>query len=208
MRDRTAANNVALRTLKVVYPHLLDVACFSHTIDHVGEHFHTPQLSEYVSLWLSLFSHSPKTRLLWKEQTGKSMASFSATRWWSKWEVIHQILLQYGDVELFLTGNDDIGPSTRNKLLSFFADANKQARLQIELETVVDWGEPFVKATHFLEGNGPLALECYERVQVILGTIQAKHAPNVVAVARRLAAGVSSVEQTWTNYAFKCVEPG
>ena len=51
-------------------------------------------------------------------------------------------------------------------------------------------------------------MECYKRVQVILGAIQAKYAPNVMAVARRLAAGAISVEQTWTNYAFQSVEPG
>ena len=37
MRDRAATNNVALRTLKVLYPNLVDIGCFSHTLDHVGE---------------------------------------------------------------------------------------------------------------------------------------------------------------------------
>ncbi len=38
-RDRASSNNVAMRTMAVVYPDLLDVGCLSHTIDHVGEHF-------------------------------------------------------------------------------------------------------------------------------------------------------------------------
>ena len=36
MRDRASINNVAMRTLKIVYPVVLDVGCFSHTLNLVG----------------------------------------------------------------------------------------------------------------------------------------------------------------------------
>ena len=42
MRDRAAANGVAMRTIKVVFPNVLDVGCYSHTLDHIGEHFMVP----------------------------------------------------------------------------------------------------------------------------------------------------------------------
>ena len=61
MRDRVATNNVAMHTLRIVYPLVVDIGCFSHTIDHVRSHFNIPTLSEFISLWISLFSHSPKT---------------------------------------------------------------------------------------------------------------------------------------------------
>ena len=77
MRDRASVNNAAMRIVSVVYPKLLDVGCFSHTLDHVGEKFNTPTLNTFSTLWLSLFSHSPKARALWREQTGRSMATFS-----------------------------------------------------------------------------------------------------------------------------------
>ena len=86
MRDRAAVNGVAMRILAVVYPKVLDIGCFSHTIDRVGEHFKTPILSEFCTAWIMLFSHSPKAKLLWKQQTGRSVTSYSATRWWSRWE--------------------------------------------------------------------------------------------------------------------------
>ena len=70
MRDGASSNNVAMRTLNVVYPHVFDVACFSHTLDRVGSHFNTPVLLEFINSWISLFSHSPKVKLLWKEKTG------------------------------------------------------------------------------------------------------------------------------------------
>ena len=37
MRDRAFVNDVVMRTIKVVYNQLLDVGCFSHTLDHVGK---------------------------------------------------------------------------------------------------------------------------------------------------------------------------
>jgi len=59
MHDRAACNGVALRTLKIVYPQLVDVGCFSHTLDLVGEKFCTPHLSAFTLWWISQFSHSP-----------------------------------------------------------------------------------------------------------------------------------------------------
>ncbi len=70
MHDRAASNGIALRTLKIVYSSLVDVGCFSHTLDLVGSKFVTPCLASFIVWWVSLFSHSPKAMLLWKERTG------------------------------------------------------------------------------------------------------------------------------------------
>ena len=75
MRDRAACNNVAIRTLKIVYVNILDVGCFSHTLDLIGEKFTTPYLSDFITWWINLFSHSPKAELLWKDTTGRSVLS-------------------------------------------------------------------------------------------------------------------------------------
>lgn len=87
MHDRASVNSVAMQILKVLYPKALDIGCFSHTIDHVGEKFVTNNLHDFGILWVSLFSHSPKARMLWRTRTGRSMLSYSQTRWWSRWEV-------------------------------------------------------------------------------------------------------------------------
>ena len=151
MRDRASTNNVAVQTLKVVYPTIVDVGCFSHTIDHVGEKFDCPTLAEFTTIWISLFSHSPKTKMLWRSTTGQSMASYSKSRWWSKWEVIKQVMLSFGGVEPFL--------------LALFDDPSTKSKLQVEMAATVDWGEPFVKACYVLEGDGPLVLKCYEVIR-------------------------------------------
>ena len=183
MRDRASTNNVAMNTLKIVYPSIVDVGCFSHTIDHVGSHFNTPTLSGFITSWISLFSHSPKTRLLWKTRIERSMSSYSATRWWSKWKVIKQVMLYFGDIEPFLLENEDIGPALRPKLLAFFQEPQTKSKLQVEMAATVDWGEPFVKACYHLEGDGPLALGCFETIDQVIASVATENIPNVRATA-------------------------
>ena len=189
MRDRAATNNVALRTIKVLYPNLIDISCFSHTINHVGEKFDTPVLSEFISGWINLFAHSPKNRALWRQQTGRSMQSYSPTRWWSRWEVMEQLLVQFGDVDIFLHHEDIGSPATLSKLIGVFSDQSKNTYLQIELASVVDYGRHFVTATYKLEGDGPLALSCFEVIEEVQAAIHACYTPNVDAVTKKLSAG-------------------
>ena len=61
MHDRTSVNDVAMRTIKVVYNDLLDVGCFSHTLNHVGERMNTPILHDFCNTWIALFSRSPRS---------------------------------------------------------------------------------------------------------------------------------------------------
>ena len=210
MIDRAAVNNVAMQTLKVVYPSLFDIGCFSHTLDRVGEKFNTPALTEFMHSWLSMFSHSPKARLLWKSKAGCSMPSYSATRWWSKWEVIKMVMVYFGDVLPFLQQNDDIAPNTRAKLLSILNDAQSKCQLLLEMAATVDWGEPFVKACYTLEGDGPLALECSEVMEKVSATLHVGHIPNVHAIAQQLSGvALSSPQcQQLVAYAKSCIQPG
>ena len=97
--DGSSVKGSTMRTVKVVYPR-------AHMLNHVGKHFVTPNLSEFTTSWISLFSHNLKTKLLWKTQTGKAMASYSSIRWWSKWEVQKQIFDYFGDIERFLRNNN------------------------------------------------------------------------------------------------------
>ena len=93
MHDCASSNNVALRTLKVIYPNVLGIGCFSHTLNRVGERFQASCANDFTTYCVSLFSHSSKAKYVWKEQTGLKVDSYSSTRWWSKWEVMNQ--LQY-----------------------------------------------------------------------------------------------------------------
>ena len=50
MRDRASVNTVAMGTIEILYPHMLDVGSFFHTTDHMGEHFNSLNLSVFVSI--------------------------------------------------------------------------------------------------------------------------------------------------------------
>ena len=127
MRNRASTNCVAVCTLKIVYPRLLDVGCFSHSLDRVGEYFNIPILSEFTSARITMLSHSPKVRVIWKEQ---SNGSYSATRWWSRWEIMKQLMVQYPEIEMFVRNNPEVAPASHAKLITFFEDKQMNVYLQ------------------------------------------------------------------------------
>ena len=84
MKDGTSVNQAAMNHIKFVFPKMLSVVCFSHTLDNVGKHFKVPDLLSFGSLWIRLFKHSHRAKLIWQELTGRTPKSYSETRWWSK----------------------------------------------------------------------------------------------------------------------------
>ena len=106
MSDRASVNNVAIRTLSIAFPKVLDIGCYSHTIDDVGEHMKIPVLEEFLKGWIRLFSKSPKARLAWNSHTGVLVPSYSDTRWWSKREVMNHLLKSFDSVYSFLHKTD------------------------------------------------------------------------------------------------------
>ena len=147
MMDRCSVNNVALRTIKVMYPDLVDIGCIAHTINLAGEKFKVPTLHDFINHWNSPFSHSAKARLGWKDQCGCSSPTYSPTRWWSKFEVMRDVLVKFGDVQQFVASHEDISPATQAKLMSVLSDAKKRGLLLLELAAVIDAGELMVKVT-------------------------------------------------------------
>ena len=207
MRDGASVNEKAMNTLSIMYPHVMNIVCFSHSLDLVGTKFVTPKLDKFMKHWFGIFQHSSRAKLLWQELTGRSLKSFSATRWWSKWECQQQIMTQWGDVPKFLAATD-VAPKSCQKLKNLLQTAGTE--LLIEFAVIVDVGEPFVKATYSLEGDGPLAPACYETLSSVKASVQVKHWPNTKAIARRLAEEFQNpgLEQKLMDYALSCVQPG
>ena len=85
------------------------IGCFSHNLDHVGEHTKIPVLEEFLKGWIGLFSRSPKARLAWNSHTGVSVPSYSDTRWWFKATYFHEgdgplIFRVYEEIALLSAG--------------------------------------------------------------------------------------------------------
>ena len=201
MCDQAAANGVVMRTLRIVYPRMIDVGCYSHTIDLVGEKFHTPNQDGFIHLWVSLFSHSPQAKLIWKNRTGKAVISYSPTRWWSRWKLMSQVMAYFGDVALFWETNSEISPATNQKLLEMLQNPITKSLIQVDLAAVVDAAEAFVKATYTLEGDGPLVLKCFEVLSTLTARIQVGYYSNKQATVQTLAGGSPMLLQQWFDYA-------
>ena len=189
MRDGASVNQAALDRIAFIFPKMLNVVCFSHTLNNVGNHLVIPSLVEYGSLWIRMFRHSCKAKLLWKDLTGRTPRSYSETRWWPKWEVYHQLMVQFGDVARFVEEAKDAKVCLQllPQLQAILSGPQRPTNLKLELAAIIDVGEHFVKATYFLEGDGPLVFTCYERLSAVSQFCQAPCFPNVRAIATAIA---------------------
>ena len=115
-----------------------------------------------------MFRHSCKAKLLWKDLTGQTARSYSETTRWCKCEVYHLLIVQFGDVERLVEEAKDT--KVCPKLLPHpqaLSDPQRLMNLKLELVATIDVGENFVKATYFLEGDGPLVFACYEKLSAV-----------------------------------------
>ena len=70
---------------------------------------------------------------------------------------------------------------------------------------VVDIGSYFVKATYNLEGDGILAVKCYEEILKIRAAISA---PNLQAVSQESSSGNPALQQQLIAHGISCIQPG
>lgn len=102
---------------------------------------------------------------MWRTKTDLPAPTYSPTRWWSKWEVIKHLHDTFGNIPSFVE-HEDLLPS-RLKLQEILNDPPKNRKLQVQLAITVDVGEPFVKSTYRLEGDGPIAVSAYKEIAAL-----------------------------------------
>ena len=66
---------------------------------------------------------------------------------------------------------------------------------------------PFVQVTYKLEGDGPIAIECYEIISSLSVSVRMETYPNVQAVVKSIANGKTDVQQRWMRYAKAHIKP-
>ena len=79
--------------------------------------------------------------------------------------------------------------------------------LKLELAATIDVGEHFVKATYFLEGDGPLVFACYEKLSAVSQLCQAPCFLNVRAIATTISEDPCQNVTALERSAKACVEP-
>ena len=78
---------------------------------------------------------------------------------------------------------------------SYCCHSKEEYRSHIELASVVDWGEVFVKVTYNLEGDGPLGFTYYEEVQKVVSVVRVGHTPNAEGVIRPISTQTSTQQR-------------
>ena len=126
-------------------------------------------------------------KLRWKALIGGPVPSYSKVRWWSRWEIMKQIALNFGAVPSFLAGldADDIGDATTKKMVDVVS--NQSAQLELELAAVMSC-ERLCLATYRLEGDRLELLLVYREIQALLsfGEHLGKNSSDLPSVAALL----------------------
>ena len=79
--------------------------------------------------------------------------------------------------------------------------------MKIEIAIVVDAGEPFVKGTYNLEGDGCLALSCFSVLQLLALSTANRHYPNTRAITKECEPAEEQ-QEALLKFACDCVKPG
>lgn len=78
----------------------------------------------------------------------------------------------------------------------------------VELAVTIDAGMPFVKATYNFEGEGALALTCYEIISALNVAARQANYSNLAAVSSHICLGDVQMVNKLLQRAKSCVKPG
>ena len=134
MRDGASVNQAALNIVSFIFPNMVNVVCFSHTLDNVGNHFAT--LKEFDSLWIRMFRNSCKRSCygkIWRVEHRHLTAKLDDGR--SRWEVYRQLMVQFGDLERYMEEATDakICPQVLPQLQDILSDPEQHMLLSRKL---------------------------------------------------------------------------
>ena len=207
VRDGASVNSAAVKILKdALYPQLADIICIPHSLDLIGRKFDTDLLDSFLQAWVALFSHSPASRLVWQNLSGESIRSYSATRWWSWWEVLAQLHRLFRHVNVFLADLQSC-PSTVAKLKRVLEDPDEQTQLRLQLAITIDMGKPIVQKTYLLEGDGEMVVDAYACLQELCSAAAVENYPETIATADDIAGGNAAAAAAMVTQAKVFVAP-
>jgi hypothetical protein len=219
IRDRASVNSAAVRSLLHTFPHALDIGCLSHTLDHCGDEVYSGTLHDFWASWNSLFCRSLKASTSWRQKYGVAVPSCSPTRWWSKRECLHFILVNFGQVGVWVNRvfeNKEVEGANIRRLHEIMTDMNKMWKLRLELAAVVELTEVFQKATYILEGDGPLCCTTWQVLEHVKLDVDKRHPtmdyPSTRAIIRELVLAMPGpvgelAVNHWVAYAREMTEP-
>lgn len=76
MRNEASVKQAALNQIGLIFPNMLNVVCFSHTLDNIGNHGVIPTLLQFGNYCIGVFSYSNQAKLAWQDLTGRKPKSY------------------------------------------------------------------------------------------------------------------------------------
>ena len=175
--------------------------CFPHTLHNTGRHLALSVLDEFMTPWLQLVAQPGAAKLRWKAIIDGAVAGFSKVRWWSRWEIMNEIAINFGAVPDFLASldADNIGDATTKKMVDLLR--NHSPQLELELAAVLSC-DRLCKATYRLEGDRLELLLVFRTIEALrsFGANLGKDSsdlPSVAALLRKrhkIAVGTEVLE--------------
>jgi hypothetical protein len=223
-RDRAASNTTAIQLLctPTISPIAVDVPCFSHALDLVGNRVVTPTASTFMSHFNTAISSSVNACKLWKDICTVAAKKKSKTRWWSYYEQSYSVALNFGYLDDWIAAMKAAGVCTAATTAMETILFNNSFELALQLAVTVDSMERFVKATYNLEGDGFLAPITYTAVKALksfadtfeatAGNPQHSSTPNLDGVIQQAVLAAPFVrDHVWVAAAYAtavdCVRP-
>ena len=200
-RDSCSTNYNAVNRLMPLSVNALNMLCFPHTLHNTGKHLQLPVLDEFMTPWLQLVPQPGAAKLRWQAILGKGVSSYSKVRWWSRWEIMQEIALNFGALLGFLTNldADGIGDATTKKMLAIVT--NQRQELELELAAVMSC-ERLCLATYRMEGDRLELLLIHHTIEELIqfGHNLGKDAsdlPSVAALLRNRAIDLNTKTREW-----------
>ena len=207
VRDGASVNGAAVKILRdAFYPHLTNIVCTPHSLDLIGRHFDTDLLDAFRQSWVALLAHSPALRLAWKALTRESIRSYSATRWWSWWEVLAQLHHFFADVMPFLTDLQSC-PTIVAKLRLVLGHIDQCVQLRLQLAIAIDVRKPIVKINYLLKGDGECAVDAYAHLQELCTAVVVENHQETRATAANRTGGNAEAARALVTQAKACIAP-
>ena len=189
-RDSCATNQDAVNRMMPLTVNALNMLCFPHTLHNTGKHIKLIVLEEFMTPWLQLVPQPGAARLRWSAILGKAVSGYSKVRWWSRWEIMQELALNFGSLLQFVTDldRDNIGDATTKKMLTILTNQSKE--LELELAAVMSC-EQLCKATYRMEGDRLELLLVHRTVEELrqFGKSLGKDASNLPSVTALLRNG-------------------
>jgi hypothetical protein len=193
--DRASVNTLAIETLDAIFFRAEDWPCVPHTLDHVGDQFVHQHLDGFWHLWTNVFAYGKKlAQKCYKQLTGHKHKKYSVVRWWSKFECLEQIGVDWATIipnVLVLIVEQSSTRDSSAKALYEMLMANRRSKeqmIRLEIAAVLDGGSIFRNATSFLEGDGPLIFVAFDTLMSLFNFIANPEWSNVDAVIEDIVA--------------------